>query len=114
MRSELKTVGAEPAWHSFFAPIGCRMGEDMSIQSIIMPVAGKCDFEGKRYTIRTLKDLNAIPSDKLEHCLLDILASFELHRAVTELPGVECHPLEVIEWIDDGKHDLAFKIQSTM
>jgi hypothetical protein len=82
-------------------------------ESVVVPVAGECDFVGKRYTIRTLKDLYAIPIEKLPNCLIDVGASIESHKALAELSGVACLPLEQIEWIDDGKHDLAIEIKSS-
>jgi hypothetical protein len=89
------------------------VSQEQSEQSVVVvPLAGKCDFVGKRYTIRTLKDLYKIPSNKLEHCLIDIWASIESHKATAKLSGVDALPLDEIEWVDDGKHDLAVKIQS--
>ncbi len=86
------------------------MSADQLENSVVLPVSGKCDFVGDRYTIRTLKDLYMIPSAKLEHCLRDIFGAIELHREVAKLSGVACNPLEEIEWFDDGKHDMAIRI----
>ena len=64
--------------------------------------------EAPRYSIRTVADLFDIPSDKIEHCLQDLLLWQQMTRAAKELftdvPGVVV-PTDVFTWIDDGKHD---------
>jgi hypothetical protein len=88
------------------------VAEKPSEQSVVMPLSGECDFIGQRYKIRTIKDLYCIPIEKLPHCLIDLMASIESHKALVELSGVHCLPLEEVEWVDDGKHDLAIEIKS--
>jgi hypothetical protein len=80
----------------------------------IIPLVGECDFVGERYTIRTIQDLYKIPPDKLEPCLVDVMACIKSHKELAQLSGVAFLPLEEIEWFDDGKHDLAIKIEDPL
>ena len=79
--------------------------------SVSIPIIGDCEFAGNRYKIRTIRDLYDIPEAKLKDCLADIAEGIELHKTAANLTDVECHPLDEILWVDDGKNDLAIRIQ---
>ena len=81
-------------------------------QSETIPINGECKFDGKRYTLRTITDLYSIPASTLEHCLKDVYGAIVSHKAIAELSGVPCLPLSEIEWFDDGKHDLACRLEA--
>ncbi len=75
--------------------------------------------EPKAYEIRSVRDLLAIPDDKLEACLVDLAAWARIMRLaqeggeagvcvrVMDLPG-KCS-LDRFVWIDDGKHEAGFE-----
>lgn len=46
----------------------------------------------------------------LRKCSEMTKASIESHKALALLVQVPCEPLEAIEWINDGKHDLKVEI----
>ena len=76
----------------------------------LIPIVGECDLIGKRYVIKTLKDLYEIPSEKLVHCLADVCQAILFHKLIAN--EVDClQKLDEIDWVDDGKHDLAAKIE---
>lgn len=90
------------------APVNKQQSEARMNQPI--PVIGDCEFQGTHFTIRTIKDLCDIPQDKLEHCLQDIFTSIQTYHFFKTVPGANVQPMEAIEWVDDGKHDIAVRI----
>ena len=64
--------------------------------------------EAPRYHIRTVADLFAVPDDKIEHCLHDLLLwrrlTSEARAFLADVPGIVV-PIDTFTWIDDGKHD---------
>jgi hypothetical protein len=62
------------------------------------------------YEIRTIEDLYRIPPDKLDHCLADVKASIETHRAFAKMSRTKLKPLNKIHWIDDGRHDIVVSV----
>jgi hypothetical protein len=69
----------------------------------------------KSYKLKTIADLCTIPKESLQNCLIDVRACIESYHSMNELAKTEfCKvlPIQEIEWIDDGEHDITINLES--
>jgi hypothetical protein len=66
--------------------------------------------KAKRWQIRTISDMHAIPADEIQDFLTDLGAWLLIMRAAEALPLNPISPRDMFEWIQDGKHNVHVKL----
>jgi hypothetical protein len=65
---------------------------------------------GQSYIIKSVSDLYQLPEHCLDDCLLDLAACIRSHKAIRKLAHGKLKPLDHIEFIDDGKHNITAQL----